>query len=147
MVCGESQGDGMQDYAIALIALAVYAVATQTVGAVSAVRKDSLGMPPGASHAPDYADPAYRLDRAHLNAVEILACFAPVVVAAVLIGVSPFWVNLLVTLCLLLRLAMGWVYIRGIGRGYRGLRTNLVIVHNSLAALMLPMTIYVAVTA
>ena len=119
-------------YRWALVALAVYAVVGSTLGALSAIRKDKRGMAPGATHAPDYANPDYRLDRTYMNTQEMLAFVAPVILCAVLAGVGALWVNLAALGMLAARIAFVVVYLRGVGRGYGGLRTNIVIVHNIL---------------
>lgn len=59
----------------------------------------------------DYADPAYRRGRAHLNAVETSGPFLAAAVAAMLAGGSPLWVNLPAILFLLARIAMAAVHV------------------------------------
>ena len=59
----------------------------------------------------DYSDPVYRRGRAHLNAVESAGPFVAAVVAAILAGAPPFWVNLLASLFLVARIAMAVVHV------------------------------------
>ncbi len=60
-----------------------------------------------------------------MNSVETLTFFAALVFAAIIAGASPFWVNLLASLGLVLRIGQNYVFIRGIGKPYSGIRTRL----------------------
>ncbi|MEW9919159.1 MAPEG family protein [Marimonas sp. MJW-29] len=60
----------------------------------------------------NYADPAYRRERAFMNAVETSPAFMATTMAAILAGASPVSVNWLATLFLLSRIAMAFVHIR-----------------------------------
>lgn len=60
----------------------------------------------------NYDDPVYRSERAFMNAVETSGPFISVAVAAVLLGASPFWVNLFASVFIVARLAMAFVHIR-----------------------------------
>ena len=44
-------------------------------------------------------------------------------VAAILLGVSPFWVNLLASIALLARVVMLVIHLRGIGKPHSGVRS------------------------
>lgn len=59
----------------------------------------------------DYADPAYRRGRALANAVESVGPFIGALLAAILVGASPFWVNLFASVFFLSRIAMAIVHI------------------------------------
>ncbi|SFS73419.1 MAPEG family protein [Sulfitobacter marinus] len=60
----------------------------------------------------NYDDPWYRSERAFMNAVETSGPFIAATVAAILIGASPFWVNLFASIFVIARIAMGFVHIR-----------------------------------
>jgi uncharacterized MAPEG superfamily protein len=55
----------------------------------------------------------YRIDRAHLNSVEALAPFAVPVVLAMMVGVRPMLLAVLVWLHVVIRLAHVVIYLRG----------------------------------
>ncbi len=69
------------------------------------------GRTPGGLPVRDYSDPFYRRDRAFRNAVETTGPFLAVTVAAILVGASPFWVNLLASVFLVARIAVAAVHI------------------------------------
>ncbi|QQA44192.1 MAPEG family protein [Pelagovum pacificum] len=131
-------------YGLSLVGIALYALIGQVLGPMSAVRKGKAGLAPGATPDPDYASADYRLDRSYLSTVEMLAYFAPIVFAAILAGVSPVMVGLLVWISLALRIAAVFVYIRGMGQGYSGLRTNLIVGHSLCTFLLLILTVFAA---
>lgn len=116
-----------EQYGHAIASIVVYAVIAQVLNAMTGIRKGAAGLQPGASHPQDYGDASYRLDRTYMNTVEMLGFTVALIVAAILVGANPFWVNLLATLSLLLRLAANVVYMRGIGAPYGGIRTQLII--------------------
>jgi uncharacterized MAPEG superfamily protein len=60
----------------------------------------------------DYSNIVYRRDRAFANAMEITGPFVAVMVAAILAGAAPFWVNVLASVFLVSRIAMAAVHIR-----------------------------------
>ena len=114
-------------YGHALFSLVLVALMAQILNALTGVRKGSLNMAPGEMHKPDYADVSYRLDRTYMNSIETIGFYAVLVFAAILAGASPFWVNLLATLGLLLRIGQNVCMIRGIGKAYGGIRTQMAI--------------------
>ena len=114
-------------YGHALTAVVIYALIAQVLNALTGIRKGSLDLAPGASHPQDYADGSYRLDRTYMNSIEMIVFYTAIVFAAILAGANPFWINLLASVGLLLRIAANFVYLRGIGKAYGGLRTKLVI--------------------
>jgi len=60
-----------------------------------------------------------------MNAMEMSGLYAGAVVAAILSGASPFWVNLLASIFLLTRLVVAFVHIKGIGKPDQGVRSIL----------------------
>ncbi|KZY46773.1 hypothetical protein A3731_31290 [Roseovarius sp. HI0049] len=90
---------------------------------LSAMRKTKAGLAPGAQPPADYADNGYRWHRAHGNLAESMPAFVGLVLAAILAGGSPFWVNLFASGFLLLRILLAVVHINGIGKPDKGLRS------------------------
>ncbi|MEM9428487.1 MAG: MAPEG family protein [Pseudomonadota bacterium] len=113
------------DYAHAIVSVAAFALMVLVLAGLSGYRKGVAKLPAGGSPKEDYADPLYRTHRAYLNASEALAVFAAVVAAAVLAGASPFLVNLIATIVVLVRIATAVVHIRGIGAENGGPRSIL----------------------
>lgn len=110
-------------YSHAIASLVIFAMIILALSPFSAMAKQGKGLAPGATPEQDYADKAYRLNRAYLNGTETLPAFLTVTVAAMLAGASPFWVNLLASLVLATRVAMLIVHIRGIGKPHSGPRS------------------------
>ncbi|UWQ22834.1 MAPEG family protein [Jannaschia sp. W003] len=102
--------DAFDPYAHAIAALALWAVVVPVLAAVSTRGRTSDRAPCG-KPVRDYADPWYRRERAFANAVEISGPFVAATVAAILAGAAPFWVNLLASLFIVLRVAMAAVHV------------------------------------
>ena len=116
------------EYSHAVASVVVFTLVVLFLAPFSALAKQGKGLAPGATPEQDYSDRAYRLNRAYLNGTETLPAYLTVTVAAILMGVSPFWVNLLASIALLARLVMLFVHIRGIGQPHSGLRSVLYVV-------------------
>lgn len=115
--------DMATNYAHALASLVLFTLVVLALSPFSALAKAGKGLAPGATPKQDYADKAYRLNRAYLNGTETLPAFLTVTVAAVLAGASPFWVNLLASLFLVARLIMLVIHLQGVGKPHSGLRS------------------------
>ena len=125
--------ENLQAYGWAIASIAVYAILTNVLNAMVGVRKGALDMAPGSDFDPaGYDNPNWRLDRTYMNAVEMGGFYVAVVIAAILAGGPIFWVNLLAAGGLICRLLATVIYIRGIGKGYGGVRTGLAIVASIL---------------
>ncbi|MDA7963069.1 MAPEG family protein [Ruegeria sp.] len=111
------------EYSHAIASVVIFTLIVLVMAPFSALAKQGKGLAPGATPEQDYADKAYRLNRAYLNGTETLPAFLTVTVAAILLGASPFWVNLLASVALLARIVMLVVHLRGIGRPNSGLRS------------------------
>lgn len=138
----------MQDFASygwALAAVALYGVMAQVLNAATGIRKGKLKMVPGAHHTPDFADAAYRLDRAYMNSIETMVFYTALVLSAVMAGAHPTLVNGLAVIGLLLRVAANYLYLRGIGGQYGGLRTGLSVGGAGVNILLALATFYAAV--
>ena len=103
-------------YGHAIVALAGTAAMLLIMSPLSALKKQALGLAPGATPEQDYTNPCYRWHRAYSNLAESIGPFAAVTLAAILAGASPFWVNLLAALFLLVRLVLAVVHVKGIGK-------------------------------
>lgn len=110
-------------YGLAMISIAGCALIGLVLGPVSAARNGARGVVSGSLPQPDYADPAYRWSRAHLNLTEMMGLFAAAAMAAILAGANPFWVNLLACVFFLGRIAVAIVHISGVGKPDAGPRT------------------------
>ena len=60
----------------------------------------------------DYANPVYRRERAFMNAVETSGPFVAALVAAILAGAAPIWVNTAASVFVVARLATAFIHIR-----------------------------------
>lgn len=116
------------EYGHAIASVVIFTLIILFLSPLSALAKQGKGLAPGATPEQDYSDKAYRLNRAYLNGTETLPAYAAITVAAILMGVSPFWVNLLASVVLVSRLVMLFVHIRGIGKPHSGLRSVLYVV-------------------
>ena len=117
----------ISNYTYAIISVVIYAVVAQLLNAATGIRKGGAGIAPGGSHEQKYDNFDYRLDRTYMNTVEMGVFFFALVGAAVLTGANPFWTNLLASLGVAFRILANIVYLRGIGKPYGGLRTQIII--------------------
>jgi len=115
--------DVFVEYSHAIASLVIFTLIILFLAPFSALAKAGKGLAPGATPEQDYSDKAYRLNRAYLNGTETLPAFLTVTVAAILLGASPFWVNLLASLALIARIVMLVIHMRGIGKPHSGLRS------------------------
>lgn len=115
--------DAFAAYSHALAALVIFTLIILVLSPFSALAKQKAGLAPGATPREDYADKAYRLNRAYLNGCETLPAFLTVTLAAILAGAAPFWVNLLASLVLVSRMVMIVIHLRGAGKPHGGLRS------------------------
>lgn len=99
-------------YSHALASLALWGVMVSVLGALSTRGRSAENRCDCGKPKRNYDDPVYRSERAFMNAVETSGPFISVAVAAVLLGASPFWVNLFASVFVVARLAMAFVHIR-----------------------------------
>ncbi len=107
--------DGFMEYGHALVAMAGVAILALVLSPLSAMKKTAKGLAPGSQPEPDYNDACYRWHRTYANLTESIGTFVAVTVVAMLAGVSPFWVNLLASAFLIIRIVLAVVHIKGIG--------------------------------
>ena len=117
----------ISSYTYAIISVVIYAIIAIVLNAATGIRKGAAGIAPGASHEQEYDRFDYRLDRTYMNTVEMGVFYFVLVGAAVLTGANPYWTNLLAGLGLIFRFLANIVYLRGIGKPYGGLRTQIII--------------------
>ncbi|UOA27631.1 MAPEG family protein [Pseudosulfitobacter sp. DSM 107133] len=111
----------MELYSHAIASMGGYAVLMIVLTALSATgRTDAMRCDCGQVKR-DYANAMYRKGRAHANAVESAGPFIAAVVAAILMGASPFWVNLLASVFLTARIVMAYVHIATTNQPMRSL--------------------------
>ncbi|MEM8850592.1 MAG: MAPEG family protein [Pseudomonadota bacterium] len=97
-------------YAHALAALALWAILMTALALLSVIGTPRAKTDSGHPFR-DYADPAYRRNRAFQNAIETTGPFLAAALAAILVGASPFWTNLFASLFIVARIAMAVVHI------------------------------------
>ncbi len=131
-------------YNLAIASMAAFALLTLAIAPIAAMRKARAGVVSGASPTPDYADPTYRLWRAHLNATEIIGVFVAVTVSAMLAGAAAFWVDLFAVLFVVSRLAHAAIHIAGVGAPDYGPRTFLFVFGWTMCALLALLAIVAA---
>ncbi|KIN64690.1 Inner membrane protein [Sulfitobacter noctilucicola] len=98
-------------YSHAIASLALWSLICLVLGGLStrgrtAENRCACGQPKR-----DYSDVVYRRGRAFANAIEMSGPFIGTTIAAILIGVAPFWVNLLASVFVVSRIVMAIVHI------------------------------------
>ena len=137
--------DQFAPYAHAIVAMAATALILLAMSPISALKKTAQGLAPGATPEQDYANPCYRWHRAYSNLAESIGPFVAVTIAAILAGSSPFWVNLLASLFVVLRLVLVFVHIKGIGRPEMGPRSFIYVAGWLICAILAVMAIICAI--
>lgn len=99
-------------YGATLASLGIWALIVMVLSGLSTMGRKAEDRCACGAPKRDYADPVYRRHRAFQNALEIAPAFIAAVLAAVLAGASPFWVNLLSVVFILSRIAMAFVHIQ-----------------------------------
>lgn len=107
--------EAFSQYAHAIASVAIFAVITLLLSPMAGVARNRAGVAAGSMPPADYSNRDFRICRAYQNATENIGILAAVVLAAVLVGAAPFWVNLFASLFVLFRVAMLYVHIAGIG--------------------------------
>lgn len=111
------------NYGHALAAMAGMGLLILLLSPLSALKKQALGLAPGATPEQDYGLAAYRWHRCYANLAESIGTFGVTVVAAMLAGVDPAWVNWLAALYFLSRILLVAVHVRGIGKPNMSIRS------------------------
>ncbi|MDE0588524.1 MAPEG family protein [Halocynthiibacter sp. C4] len=113
----------VSDYSTAIISLLVFVLIVLFQAALVGAGKAKQGLTPGSMPSEDYENGLYRLNRSHQNGVENMAAAAIALFTCILVGVSAWWVNLLMLLFLIDRILYVLVYARSIGNPTQGVRT------------------------
>ena len=106
-----------------LIALLVFVLITLVQSALVGGKKAAAKLTAGSDPKSDYDSSLYRWHRAHQNAVENAALIFIALVACIFAGVSPWWVNLLMILFLVFRVAHSFILIQKIGAEVQSIRS------------------------
>lgn len=112
-----------EPYAIGIISLLIFVLIVLVQSALVGAGKAKAGLTPGSNPDADYDSSIYRLNRSHQNGVEIMPAAAVAMLVSILLGVSSWWVNLLMALFLLTRVIYIVIYARNVGKPTQGVRT------------------------
>jgi uncharacterized MAPEG superfamily protein len=115
--------ESLAPYSWAIISLLVFVIVTLIQAALVGAKKASAELTAGGTPENDYESALFRTNRAHQNAVENAALIAIALAACIAIGVSAWWVNLLMGLFLLFRLMHTVILLQNIGGEVQSLRT------------------------
>ncbi|MEM7067367.1 MAG: MAPEG family protein [Pseudomonadota bacterium] len=115
--------ENIAEYGHALVALLLFVLIVLVQSAMVGAGKAKAGLAPGGNPENDYSSALYRLNRSHQNGIETMAAAAVVVFASIALGVSSWWVNVLMSVFLLTRIAYIFVYAKSIGKPAQGART------------------------
>lgn len=99
-------------YNHAIAALALWAVLVCVLSMVSTVGRIAEARCDCGKPKRNYSDPAYRRERAFMNAVEGAGPYIAVTVAAILCGANPLWVNVFASVYVVARIIMAVVHIK-----------------------------------
>lgn len=103
--------DGFTQYSHALASLGGFSLLLIVLGALSTIGRNAENRCACGQVKRDYGDVVYRRGRAFMNAIEAAGPFIAATLAAVLVGASPFWVNLCASLFLIARVGVAVVHI------------------------------------
>lgn len=103
----------MEAYSLSIVGVLLLCLLSVVLAVYSGASKGRAGVLSGPVIPADDDSLLYRIDRKHLNSVEALAPFVVPAVLAIMVGVGPTALALLVWLHLAIRLAHLAVYLRG----------------------------------
>lgn len=99
----------LSDYGLALAGVMVLVIISLVQAGHAAIAKGKAGLPPGATPPADFNDRAFRLDRAHMNSLEMLAPIVATVFGAIVVGIGATLLAAYVWLGVAARL-VAWVF-------------------------------------
>ncbi len=136
----------MELYTASILGILALCLLTVLLAVLSGSSKGRMGGMAGPVVPADDANPLYRIDRVHMNAVESLAAFTVPAVIAMLVGVGPTTLAVLVWLFVAIRLVHLVVYLRG-GAPARGgsLRTVLYVAGALVCLALIVVTAWTAI--
>lgn len=109
----------MEAYWLSIIGVLALCLLSVTLAVYSGSSKGFAGALSGPVVPADDNNRLYRIDRVHMNSVEALAPFAVPVVPAMMVGVEPLTLAVLVWIHLAIRLSHLVIYLRG-GKAAKG---------------------------
>lgn len=130
-----------EPYAVGIISLLVFVLIVLVQGALVGGGKAKAGITPGSAPEVDYASNLYRLNRSHQNGTENVGAAGVALLAAMLAGASAWWVNLLMVLFLIGRIAYVVIYAQAVGKPTQGLRTAVYVFSWAMLVLLCLMAI------
>ena len=135
----------MAAYSFSIIGLLALCLMSVVLAINSGYSKGRAGLLSGPVLPADDGNPLYRIDRAHLNSVEALAPFVVPAVLAMMVGVGPALLTVLVWLHVAIRLAHVGIYLRG-GDAAKGgsVRTILYVSGALVTVILVVVTGYIA---
>ena len=140
---GETQNmENIAAYSTAITSLLAFVLIVLLQSALVGAGKAYAGLTPGSNPETDYANALYRSNRSHQNGVEIMAAAAVALFASILVGVSPWWVNLLMALFLILRIIYVVIYAQNIGKPSQSVRTGVYVAGWAMLVVLCIMAIW-----
>ena len=127
----------MEAYWLSIVGVLVLCLLSVLLAIYSGVSKGRAGALSGPVVPADDNNLLYRIDRVHMNSVEALAPFVVPAVLAMMIGVSPAMLAILVWLHLAIRLVHLLIYIRGGDAAKGGSIRTILYVSGALVILVL----------
>ena len=132
----------MEAYGLGITSLLIFVLINLVQGALVGAQKAGANMAPGAEPSSDYDDNIYRANRSHQNGVEVMAAAGIALIIAMLVGVSAFWVNLLMAIFLVTRILYILVYAQKIGKPAQGTRTMVYVAGWATLVILCVMSIF-----
>ena len=137
----------MDQYSTSIVGLLALSLVSLLLAVYSGMAKGQAKVLAGPVADARDDNPLYRIDRVHMNSVEALAPFAVPAILAMLAGVGPALLGILVWLHLAIRLAHLVVYLRGGTPATGGsLRTLLYVASGLVTIVLVLVTAWSALT-
>ena len=115
--------EAIAPYALGIISLLVFVLIVLLQSALVGAGKAKAGLVPGSEPEADYDNALYRLNRSHQNGVEIMPAAAVALFVGILVGVSSWWINLLMGVFLATRILYIVIYAQNVCKPTQGVRT------------------------
>ncbi|MGD9878866.1 MAG: MAPEG family protein [Reyranella sp.] len=127
----------MEAYTLSVIGVLALCLLSLLLAIYSGVSKGRAGALSGPLLPADDGNSLYRIDRVHMNSVEALAPFVVPAVLAMMVGVRPATLAVLIWLHVAIRLAHLAVYLRGGNAAKGGSLRTVLYVSGALVTLVL----------
>lgn len=132
----------IEPYAPGAIALLIFILIVLVQGALVGAGKAKANVTPGAQPDADYELDLYRSHRSHQNGAENIGAITATLVVCILVGVSAWWVNLLMGLYLVFRVIYVFVYAQNIGSPAQSVRTFVYVAGWAMNVILIGMAIW-----